>query len=64
MLQAQQSKVDARQTSVMDRAVFSVVWSRLTRVVDNFPRGLEGQTPPLLRRTNVSGGGRVRLRSL
>lgn len=27
--------------------VFSVVWSRLTRAVDNFPRGLEGQTPPL-----------------
>lgn len=37
--------------------VFSVVWSRLTRAMHNFPRGLEGQTPPLLLRTNVSGRG-------
>lgn len=32
--------------------------------MDNFPRGWEGQTPPLLLRTNVSGGGHVRLHSL
>lgn len=64
MLQVQPGKIDTKQTSVVDRAVFSMVWSCLTRVVDNFPRGSQGQTPPLLLRTNDSGGGHVCLCSL
>lgn len=49
-------KVNAKQTSVEVLVVFSVVWSRLTRVVDIIPTALEAGTPARQPRTDFSAG--------